>query len=249
MKLSTLLFILVVNLFVFSCKKENTELNFERIQNYYPISKGKYITYRLDSIVYTTLGTKKEVRSYIVIDVLDTSITDNLGKIAYVFKRSIRNSIDTTQWDLLTTYRVSIDSAKIAVTENNLRFIKLVSPLREGLIWKGNSFVNSNDNNNLVFLDGWLYSYGKPNVRQTINGNPFIETVSVFQKNDTIGNPNDKKMYAEILFSKEVYAKNIGLVYKEFIHETWQPPNANLVNGYYEEGSYGIKLSLIKHNF
>jgi hypothetical protein len=56
-------------------------------------------------------------------------------------------------------------------------------------------------------------------------------------------------MYAEILFSKEVYAKNIGLVYKEFIHETWQPPNANLVNGYYEEGSYGIKLSLIKHNF
>jgi hypothetical protein len=234
---------------VFSCKKETTELSFERIQNYYPISKGKYITYRLDSTVYTTLGTKKEVRSYIVIDVLDTSITDNLGKIAYVFKRSIRNSIDTTQWDLLTTYRVSIDSAKIAVTENNLRFIKLVSPLREGLTWKGNSFVNSNDNNNLVFLDGWLYSYGKPNVRQTINGNPFIETVSVFQKNDTIGNPNDKKMYAEILFSKEVYAKNIGLVYKEFIHETWQPPNANLVNGYYEEGSYGIKLSLIKHNF
>ncbi len=249
MKLSTLLFILVVNLFVFSCKKETTELSFERIQNYYPISKVKYITYRLDSTVYTTLGTKKEVRSYIVIDVLDTSITDNLGKIAYVFKRSIRNSIDTTQWDLLTTYRVSIDSAKIAVTENNLRFIKLVCPLREGLIWKGNSFVNSNDNNNLVFLDGWLYSYGKPNERQTINGNTFIETVSVFQKNDTIGNPNDKKMYAEILFSKEVYAKNIGLVYKEFIHETWQPPNANLVNGYYEEGSYGIKLSLIKHNF
>ena len=249
MKLSTLSFILAVTIFVFSCKKENTELNFERIQNYYPITKGKYITYRLDSTVYTTLGTKKEVRSYIVIDVLDTSITDNLGKIAYVFKRSIRNSIDTTKWDLLTTYRVSIDSAKIAVTENNLRFVKLVSPLREELTWKGNSFVNTNDNNNLAFLDGWLYTYGKPNESQLINGNPFKETVSVFQKNDTIGNPNDKKMYAEILYSKEVYAKNIGLVYKEFTHETWQPPNANLVNGYYEEGSYGIKLSVIKHNF
>ena len=151
MKLSTLSFILAVTIFVFSCKKENTELNFERIQNYYPITKGKYITYRLDSTVYTTLGTKKEVRAYIVIDVLDTSITDNLGKIAYVFKRSIRNSIDTTKWDLLTTYRVSIDSAKIAVTENNLRFVKLVSPLREELTWKGNSFVNTNDNNNHQF--------------------------------------------------------------------------------------------------
>ena len=249
MKLSTISFILVLFFFLFSCKKETSVLNFERIQNYYPISKGQSITYKLDSTVYTSVGTKKEVKSYIVIDVLDTSITDNLGKTDYVFKRSIRNSIDTTKWDLLTTYRVSIDSSKIAVTENNLRFIKLASPLREGLTWKGNSFVNTNDNNNLAFLDGWLYSYGKPSESQTINGNPFKETVSVFQKNDTIGNPNDKRMYSSILFSKEVYAKNIGLVYKEFIKETWQPQNANTLNGYYEEGSYGIKLSLIKYNF
>lgn len=249
MKPRTLLFILAPAFLLFSCNKEIAVLNFERIQNYYPIAKGKYITYRLDSTVYTTVGTKKELRSYIVIDVLETSITDNLGKTDYVFKRSIRNSIDTTQWDLLTTYRVSIDSSKIAVTENNLRFIKLASPLREGLTWKGNSFVNTNDNNNLAFLDGWLYSYGKPDESKVINGNSFKETVSVFQKNDTIGNPNDKRMYAATLFSKEVYAKNIGLVYKEFMKETWQPPNASTVNGYYEEGSYGIKLSLIKHNF
>ncbi len=249
MKQRTNFFILALSFLLFSCNKENTVLNFERIQSYYPIAKGKYITYRLDSTVYTTLGTKKEVRSYIVMDVLDTSITDNLGKTDYVFKRSIRNSIDTTQWDLLTTFRVSIDSSKIAVTENNLRFIKLASPLREGLTWKGNSFINTNDNNNLAFLEGWLYSYGKPNESQTINGNPFKETVSVFQNNDTIGNPTDKKMYAAIFFSKEVYAKNIGLVYKEFMKETWQPPNASTVNGNYEEGSYGIKLSIIKHNF
>ncbi|MEY4628095.1 MAG: hypothetical protein RLZZ595_421, partial [Bacteroidota bacterium] len=41
----------------------------------------------------------------------------------------------------------------------------------------------------------------------------------------------------------------IGLVYKEFLKETWQPPNANSATGYYEQGSYGIKLTLLKHNF
>ena len=57
-----------------------------------------------------------------------------------------------------------------------------------------------------------------------------------------------KSFYFEIIIAKEVYAKNIGLISKEFFHETWQPPNANSNNGYFEANSYGIKLSIIKSN-
>jgi hypothetical protein len=46
-------------------------------------------------------------------------------------------------------------------------------------------------------------------------------------------------------FSKEVYAKGIGLIYKEFIRWTYQPPTA--VNKYFQEGSFGIKLNLIDY--
>jgi hypothetical protein len=65
------------------------------------------------------------------------------------------------------------------------------------------------------------------------------------QKNDTIGNPIDRKLYSSILISKEVYATNIGLVYKEFLKETWQPANSNNPNGYFEKDSYGIKLTIL----
>ena len=228
-----------------ACEKQTIELNFPSIENYFPTKSGRSITYRLDSTIFIGSNSNKIIRSYIVRDVYDTTLLDNLGKTSYLFKRSIRNTIDTTKWDLLLTYRVSIDSSKISVIENNLRFIKLVSPLREGQTWKGNSFINTNENTGLSYLDGWEYTYGKPNESQLINRLPFNETITVFQKNDTIGNPFDRKLYSSIVFSKEIYAKEVGLVYKELLKQTWQPPNSNNPNGYFEEGSFGIKLTIL----
>jgi hypothetical protein len=208
-------------------------------------SACKKQTIELNSTIFIGSNSNKIIRSYIVRDVYDTTLLDNLGKTSYLFKRSIRNTIDSTKWDLLLTYRVSIDSSKISVIENNLRFIKLVSPLREGQTWKGNSFINTNENTGLSYLEGWEYTYGKTNESQLINRLPFNETITVFQKNDTIGNPFDRKLYSSIVFSKEIYAKEVGLVYKELLKQTWQPPNSNNPNGYFEEGSFGIKLTIL----
>jgi hypothetical protein len=228
-----------------ACQKQTIVLSFEPLESYFPIKRGTAITYRLDSTSYTGVNNAKSVKSYFIRDVFDSSITDNLGKTTYIFKRSIRSKLDTTKWDLLLTYRVSIDSSKLYITENNLRFIKLVSPIREGLTWKGNSFINTNEKSGLAFYENWDYTYGKPNDPLNVNNIPFASTLSVLQKNDTIGNPNDRKLYSSILFSKEVFAKEIGLVYKEFLKETWQPPNSNNPNGYFEKDSYGIKLTIV----
>lgn len=228
-----------------ACQKQTIELSFEPLESYFPIKKGTVLTYRLDSTSYTGVNNAKSVNSYFIRDVLDSSLTDNLGKTTYIYKRSIRSKLDTTKWDLLTTYRIAIDSSKLYITENNLRFIKMVSPIREGLTWKGNSFINTNENTGLAYYENWDYTYGKPSESLTINNVPFAATLTVYQKNDTIGNLNDKKQYSSILLSKEVYAKEIGLVYKEFLKETWQPPNSNNPNGYFEKDSYGIKLTIV----
>ena len=68
----------------------------------------------------------------------------------------------------------------------------------------------------------------------------------VFIKDDETSpeGPFDPDSYQQRNYSVEVYAKGIGLVYKEFLHWTWQatPPPAH-----YENDSYGIKLSLIDY--
>lgn len=228
-----------------ACQKQTIELSFEPLESYFPIKRGTALTYRLDSTTYTGVNNAKSMNSYFIRDVLDSSITDNLGKTTYIYKRSVRSKVDTTKWDLLITYRVALDSSKLYITENNLRFIKLVSPIKEGFTWKGNSFINTNENSGLSFYENWDYTYGNPSEPLTINNIPFTATLSVYQKNDTIGNPTDKKQYSSILSSKEVYAKEIGLVYKEFLKETWQPANSNNPNGYFEKDSYGIKLTIV----
>lgn len=244
MRLKTLVALSLV-FTIISCEKQSVEVTFASIKDYYPIQKGRSITYQLDSTIYNESNNTKSISSQIIRDVLDTTLTDNLGTTNYIYKRSIRNKVDTTKWDLQLTYRVIIDSTKLIVTENNLRFIKLVSPLREGYSWKGNSYINSAENTALSYLSDWQYTYEKINTPETINKISFPETISVLQKNDTIGNPNDRKQYAAILYSKEIYAKQTGLIYKEMINETWQPPNSNNPNGYFEKNCFGIKLSIL----
>ncbi|MEN9952224.1 MAG: hypothetical protein RLZZ520_492 [Bacteroidota bacterium] len=236
---------LLLVLFLGACQKQTIELSFETIESYFPIKKGTTLTYRLDSTSYSGVNNAKSINSYFIRDVLDTNIIDNLGKPTFIYKRSIRSKLDTTKWDLQFTYRVSIDSSKLYITENNLRFIKMVSPIKEGFTWNGNSFINTNENTGLAYYENWDYTYGKPSEPLIINNIPFTATLTVFQKNDTIGNVSDRKQYSSILFSKEVYAKETGLVYKEFFKETWQPPNSNNPNGYFEKDSYGIKLTIV----
>lgn len=237
--------LLTITFTLTSCEKQSVLINPTPIEAYFPIQKGSTITYRLDSTIYNEVNNTKTISTHIVRDVLDTSLTDNLGVINFLYKRSIRNKLDTTKWDLLLTYRITIDSSKLILTENNLRFIKLVSPLREGFSWKGNSYINTAENTDLSYFADWQYTYGKINIPETINNIDFAETITVMQKNDTIGNPSDRRQYAAIVYAKEIYAKQVGLVFKELVKETWQPPNSNNPNGYFEKNSFGIKLSLI----
>jgi hypothetical protein len=68
--------------------------------------------------------------------------------------------------------------------------------------------------------------------------------VSILQRDEIIGLPDQPDSYSEINFSKEIYAKDIGLVYRKFNHKEYQPNNG----GYVAEGSYGITLTMIDHN-
>ena len=234
-----------------SCKKQVDSLKSESIGDYYPLKIGNSIIYSVDSTIYTNLGTSKTVRSYIMKDRVDSIITDNLGRPSFKVRRSIRSSSDTTKWIDTYSYLVTFDTIKqrIELVENNLRFIKLVSPVVNGMQWNGTSFINTVGNPELQYLADWRFTY--ENVRRpfSVNRISYTETITINQRNDSIGSPSNKNFYFELSRSKEVYSKSIGLIYREFLHETWQPANGSSAAGYYESNSYGIKLSILSHNF
>jgi hypothetical protein len=147
------------------------------------------------------------------------------------------------------SYLVTYDSTRLELVQDNQRYLKLVEPISNGFNWKGNAYINTAGIPSMQFLADWRYTY--ENVRRpfTANGISYTETVTVNQRNDTTGVATDKKSFFEINYSKEVYSKSIGLIFKDFLHEAWQPPNASSPGGYYEANSYGIRLTIIGHNF
>lgn len=212
------------------------------ISSYYPLEVGKYITYRLDSTVYINLNTIKTTRTYYVQDRIDEIFKDNLGRDAFRIRRTIRSNTDTTLWTDNATFVVIPSDRNIEFIDNNLRFIKLVNPMNDIITWKGNAFIDG-FLSQLRFYDNWDYIYeniGEPYLLNDVN---YPETVTVNQADRIDGDPSTKNFYYAITKSKEVYAKGIGLIYKDFLWESWQPSLYS-----FESTSYGIRLTIINHN-
>src|ERR1044071_8409774 len=86
--LSTLVLFFSMGILIFSCNKkdtvDNTDYQKERLTELImPLEKGKYITYRVDSTLFTNFGKDTVVHSYLIKHLVDTNITDNLGRPAY----------------------------------------------------------------------------------------------------------------------------------------------------------------------
>lgn len=239
---------LVIFLFIFSaCKKKSDDYGGLKLSDYYPLETGKYITYQLDSIVYVGFGTSAETHSYQAKYVVDSLLTDNLGRPAYRVFRFLRVN-DSAPWEPSGTFW-SIDSKDaVEFVENNMRFVKLVTPLQNGTTWSGNEYIDTYSlNSEVKYLGGWEYVYDKLAEPATVGSFNLENTVTVNQRDEVVGIPDDPGAYSEVNFGQEQYALGIGLVYRKFFHSEYQPDTGG-GNGYFADGSYGITLTMIDHN-
>lgn len=239
--------LLFTSLIFISCKKQTDNIAPEPVNNYYPLQVGKYINYKLDSTVYINFGQKDTIIHYLAQDRVDAQITDNLGRPAYRVIRYLRK--DTTQsWAPDNTFMVVPTGSSIEYVENNLRFLKLTSPIKQDFSWKGNSYIDTYSiNSDLKYLDDWDYMYDSVGLPLTINSLTFDSTIKVAERDEFLGQDPSipGTQYAEKTFSEEKYAKGVGLIYREFLHWEYQGGQSG-VPPYFV--GYGIKLSITGHN-
>lgn len=237
------LLLLVVTAVVFTaCKKTTEVLETNTVSEFYPLQVGKYITYNLDSTVFINFGTKDTIMNYQVKHVVDAQITDNLGRPAYRIIRYIRKT-PANAWAPDNTFMAIGTEFTMEFIENNMRFIKLKGPVRDGYTWKGNSYIDLGTD--YRYLEDWDYTYDSVNVSSTIGTFTLDSTLKVDQRDEVIGNPGDPNSYSELNNSSEKYAKGIGMVYRNFLHVEYQPPTPG--RGAYRIG-YGVRLTMIDHN-
>lgn len=200
------------------CKKQKDAFTITtHVSDYYPLQIGKYIIYQMDSTVFVNFDTLEEVHHYQVKDIVDAEITDNLGRPSYRIRRMIRDSAGTNQWVDNATFMATPLENSIEVVENNLRFIKLKSPVKEYYYWQGNSYINAV--NELGYLALWDYTYINVGQPFSLDNISVENTITVLQNDYSTGDPSLGPIKAASKnYSIETYGKDIGLIYKDFIY-------------------------------
>lgn len=230
-----------------SCSKSSETFSAQSLEKWYPLTPGKYVTYALDSTVYTNFGTVLTVRSYQVKYVNDSLVNDALGRGGTRILRYIRKT-STASWLPDATFFALKTNNSIEFIENNMRFIKLKEPVRNGYTWKGNAFIETSSlNSEIKYLDNWDYTYDSVNVPLTLGSFSLDSTLIVRQRDEVIGTPSNPNFYSEYNYGVEKYAKGIGMIYRRFFHNEYQPPVPGR-GGHYTDGSYGVTYRMIDHN-
>ncbi|MBC8032927.1 MAG: hypothetical protein H7Y03_02195 [Chitinophagaceae bacterium] len=206
-----------------ACNKKD-EFSNEKLEDYMNLEVGKFVRYELDSLVYLFDRTYTEIK-YQAKDVVNAVITDNAGRPAWRVIRYLRDSASTNEadWKPNITYTITVLPASVEVNEENIRFIKLKLPIIDGYTWKGNSYIHPDSFEPSFSINSWDYKYENVSTPFSFNDGRMIDsTITINQIDEVLGNPDNPFTYTTKNFSKEVYGKRIGLVYKEFFHSEYQ---------------------------
>jgi len=219
----TFLFIFTIcGLLQFSCSESTVgeDLTIVKGFNYQPLEIGKYITYELDSIVYRTqtggdcMFMQDSSFHYLREEVVDVC-EDNTGRESFVIERYTRKNL-TDPWQVIDVWSTTMTNSQVERVEENLRFIKMVFPVSEGVNWDGNSFFQDTSviigGEVIDFYKHWSneYEYGTIDVAEEINGIMFDSVATVIQSA-----PSENKLNHRS--SIEKYARGVGLIYKEML--------------------------------
>lgn len=245
-KLIPLATLILAILLFHACSKKTETFQAASISDYYPLELGHSITYRMDSTVFVNFNSTEEVHSYQALDVVDALITDNLNRPSYRIRRYIRDTAGTQPWVDNSSYMVTPLQFSLELIDNNLRYIKLHLPIQDDYSWKGNSYIDTySTNSEVTYLDDWDYTYANTDQPYDLGNQLVPNTVTVNEHDDLVGDPTVDTVFSRRDFSMAVYAKGIGLIYKDFLHREYQPPTPG--KDAYIIG-YGIRLTMIRHD-
>ncbi len=199
-----------------SCKKDNNSTSVELGYDYVVKDIGHYIIYQVDSVVYNDFDNSVRDTTLLFKEIITELFKDNLGRDAYRVERYEKGDAEQ-DWSLSRTYYFVPEKSRLERIEENLRFISFVFPPDKGVEWDGNKFIEAVDN--LKYLKGWTYEFVTVDEPLILNGKNYSKTAEILLE--------DKETMIEKTFAKEIFARNVGVIYKEWWHLETQKINDN----------------------
>jgi hypothetical protein len=153
-------------------------------------------------------------------EVIESVFTDEQGRPTLRIERYKRSS-DTSQWIIKDVWFANRTASTAEKVEENIRYLKLIFPVKEGDEWNGNIYNT---------LDEWNYEVLEADA-------PYQAEFFLFDSAATVLQADAPTMIGRD-YALEVYACGVGMVYKKFIHQHFQMSPFKIIDG--EDYSYTI---------
>jgi hypothetical protein len=193
-------FITLTFIFFTSCKKEVVPEHIDFGYTYFPVNISHYIIYDADSIVYNDFTGTVDTFSFEVKHYFESEFIDNSGRTCQRIEIYKRNN-DTLPWQIKHVWHSIRTEYTAEVVEENIRYIKLSFPVKKFKKWNGNAYNTEGEQ---------IYKYISVDEPYANKYLYFDSTLTVLQKDDSTLINTD--------YAAEIYARNIGLVYKKYLH-------------------------------
>ncbi|WP_315817436.1 hypothetical protein [Paraflavitalea speifideaquila] len=178
-----------------ACGKETDDTQYDKPTDFLQLQIGKYVIYRLDSTKFTNFGLDETISSYQAKDIVEGKYADQLNRPTWRIQRYLRdlNSTNETDWKANVAYEVIEGDNIVEVNENNLRFLKMQGPVKEGRSWKGNGYLPEEPYKQFDFsitegMEFWEYTYEEFGAAE-LNGKAYDNTITITQINDSTDVP------------------------------------------------------------
>ena len=207
-----------------SCKQE-LESPAAIDTSYFPLKVGDSLVYRYNVQRWIGFfhGNEQAITSFYK-EYIESYFLNAEGDT--IFRLECYTRPDTlSEWNLIAVNHYRKTPLRVFKTLDNLTFEKMNFPVKDGKTWDANIFIDSVMFYNTHYQDDVVNDItvsnftgvksdstriSKTNQPYSVNGKSFPETVTVTLHNKTSAIHDD--------YEVEVYAKNIGLIYKKQFH-------------------------------
>jgi hypothetical protein len=188
--------------------------------DYYPLEIGTYIIYDVKESIFRynfdSTRTDEIKTEYQLKEKVADSFIGASGETILRLERYKRPT-ENAEWQIDSVWSVRKNNYNVVRKENNVDFVVLTFPVRTNNSWNGNMY-NSREATAGRAED--IYTITQRGIDVTINSKKLKDCVVVLQ--------NDDSTCLNVDFRQEIFARNIGLVYKvsriyNFFYNTNRP--------------------------
>lgn len=200
---------LVLSFAANGCKKNEVVPNVDHSTKYYPVAQGHTWVYEVDSIVfYGNLTQKPDTTNYRVKHTITGSNTDDQGLTIYSVEKSIQTKKDG-KFIFDKTFGIQKTALELSYNTVDTRIPVLTFPITIEKEWNGNLYTEK---------DEWNIITGKTNEVECFYAEAHVPKIIAGQSYDSTSTVIRSKEENAInsRFTNEIFAANVGLVFKYF---------------------------------